>query len=125
MAFLVEDGIRDGSVYFHSTDGFSFHYNRVMRGGRVSFRCIHYKRLKCRGRASIGPDGENFRHGVVLHNHDKDWNILHMRRFRSAVLKACRQEENGRFSLKTIFHNVRRSMRCVSLVLPLVKIICR
>ncbi|XP_034239117.1 uncharacterized protein LOC117644041 [Thrips palmi] len=35
---IVEKGIREGTFYFHGPDGFSYHFNKFMRGGRASLR---------------------------------------------------------------------------------------
>ncbi|XP_034248206.1 uncharacterized protein LOC117649475 isoform X2 [Thrips palmi] len=110
--FSVEFGMRDGTFYVHSDEGFSYHQNRVMRGGRLSLRCIHYAKRRCRGRASVDPEGRDFHPGVHRHNHDRDWNIKHVRRFRSFVLQECRKRENGNESLREIYHRVRRDLRC-------------
>ncbi|KAJ1518780.1 hypothetical protein ONE63_011611 [Megalurothrips usitatus] len=109
---LVETGLRKKTNYFHCPDGYSYHFNRFMRGGRVSLRCIYYNTSKrCMARASCDREGSSFRPGVE-HRHRcfKSNYFVLARRFRTAVINECKCRESASLSLKSIYHRVRRRM---------------
>lgn len=103
----IEDGIRQGTHFIHGPDGYSYHFNREMKGGRLSLECLSY-RSTCRGRASVNGEGREFRQ-TQRHNHAPDWCLLHERRFRSAVLSRCRNGDTE--TLRTIYDQERTRLR--------------
>lgn len=121
----LENGIRNGTYFIHGKDGHSYHFNREMKGGRLSLECMHYRK-NCRGRASVNPQGQQFRQ-TQRHNHSPNWNLLHERRLRAAVLQRCRSGATE--SLRTIYDEERRKLRyrhqscCEEVIYTLLKIL--
>lgn len=120
-----ERGLREGTHFFYiAENGYSFHFNRIMTGGRVSLRCINYRR-RCYARASCAADGSDFRPGYTRHRCQPNRYHVHCRRFRNKLLNACRNRQNARLSLRDIYDDVRRNCgypRPALVSLPWVKI---
>jgi len=111
---IYHQGIREGSELISAIDGHAYHKHSVMKGGRLSLRCMYAgnRRSNCKARASVRQDGTGFRPGRVgFHRHPPTLYLLHQRRFRSAVLSECRLPENFTTSLKRLYCRVRRRLR--------------
>lgn len=104
---ILLDGIRDKTYLIFGVDGFSYYYNKTMKGGRLSLECNQYRK-SCRGRASVNDEGYEFRQ-TQRHNHAPDWNVVHVRRLRSAVLARCRRGDTD--PLRTIYDEERTLLR--------------
>lgn len=104
---VVQDGMRQGTQIFHCEDGFSYHTNKLMKGGRVYMRCHKYYKKRCRGSGSLGQDGD-FRRAQHRHNHPPEKYLIHERRLRHAVLNRCKLGDTSDF--KDIYHEERRRL---------------
>ncbi|KAE8741408.1 hypothetical protein FOCC_FOCC013107 [Frankliniella occidentalis] len=110
-ALQIQHGMRRGTDIIHGPDGYSYHANKVMKGGRVYVRCYRYCTIHCNGAASIDPDvpDGDFRR-CKRHIHPPDRLLFHQRRFRHAVLDRCR-DGGDTSTFIDIYHEERRTLR--------------
>ena len=106
-------GVRDGSHIIEGHDQHTYHFNRVMTGGRISLRCSFAKTKEffCRGRASVDSSGRNFK-ATQPHTHPKQTHFFEARKFRTKVLDRCKSGDWA--PLRVIYNQERRKFRWVS-----------
>ncbi|KAK3933228.1 PKS-NRPS hybrid synthetase [Frankliniella fusca] len=106
----VEDGLQPNTHFLHAKDGHTYYLNKVVKGGRLSLECMFYRRKgrPCRGRASVGANGLDFKLKKI-HNHAPDHNLIHQRRLRSAILLRCRSGDPS--MLRVIYDEERRRLK--------------
>lgn len=101
-------GIRENTYTWRGPDKYDYHLNRRMNGGRYSMRCTQFYELKCRGRASVGSDGQHFKQ-TQPHCHDPDRYKVEMRCFRQALMSRCRVGDKKPF--RRMYHETRRALK--------------
>lgn len=82
-------------MIYYTGDGYYYHKNRVMNGGRLSLTCTE-RNDGCPGRASLKPDLTAGR-VTTPHNHRGDRSFKKKRELRRAILNRCKSKDPSSF----------------------------